>query len=158
MKFLNIAATLMLLGTFNLHGKLVIAEPRSLRRPGGTTRRRTQSAISTGHEGCPCIDESNVLSSLTERSCQTTGGSPGVMLTAEGPCVPYSYGSNQCLQHDFIHDPKCSVSADGGTNIPEYCFRPFCYVDAKSCMQFSDDRVFRSTYFPYDTGVDVVSF
>ena len=148
----------MLLGTFNLHGKLVIAEPRSLRRPGGTTRRRTQSAISTGHEGCPCIDESNVLSSLTERSCQTTGGSPGVMLTAEGPCVPYSYGSNQCLQHDFIHDPKCTMPADGGTNIPEYCFRSFCYVDAKKCMALSDDRVFRSAYFPHDTGVDVVSY
>ena len=89
-------------------------------------------------------------------------GQNGIMLTAEGPCVPYSYGSSSCLQHDFIHDPKCSLDVDGaleggGADYPAYCIHPWCYVDVQTCMQ-SDERLFRSGYFSENDGVHLVSF
>ena len=116
-----------------------------------------------GQDGCGCIDASSTLASLIERSCQTSSdGQSGIMLTAEGPCVPYSYGSSSCLQHDFIHDPKCSLDVDGalegeGADYPAYCIHPWCYVDVQTCMQ-SDERSFRSGFFSENDGVHLVSF
>ena len=104
-----------------------------------------------------------VGASLVKRSCQTSSdGQNGIMLTDEGPCVPYSYGSSSCLQHDFIHDPKCSLDVDGaleggGADYPAYCIHPWCYVDVQTCMQ-SDERLFRSGYFSENDGVHLVSF
>ena len=116
----------------------------------------TNSSSSAGAAGCPCVDETATLASLVERSCQTPDGSEGVLLTAEGPCVLPSYGSQYCLQHDLIHDPDCSLG--GGNNIiPSYCTKPWCYVDAETCTRASDERIYRSTYFPREDGVDVVS-
>ena len=116
----------------------------------------TNSSSSAGAAGCPCVDETATLASLVERACQTPDGSEGVLLTAEGPCVLPSYGSQYCLQHDLIHDPDCSLG--GGNNIiPAYCTKPWCYVDAETCTRASDERIYRSTYFPREDGVDVVS-
>mmetsp|Transcript_5441 Transcript_5441/g.13625 ORF Transcript_5441/g.13625 Transcript_5441/m.13625 type:complete len:357 (+) Transcript_5441:326-1396(+) len=106
------------------------------------------SGVSNGNEGCRCTDETNILASLTERSCQTEDGQNGVMLAAKGPCVPFSYGSSSCVKHDYMHDPKCSLGGiNGGSNYPVHCIRPWCYVDATSCMQ-SSERAFHSAFFP----------
>ncbi len=121
---------------------------------------------STGAKGCPCIDESSVLSSLDQRACQTSDGQNGVLLTTEGPCAPYTYGSSNCMPHDMLHDPKCLWTTSiagivgGGNNnavIPDYCVRNWCYVDAETCMGSSSERVYRSDYFPVGEGVDMVS-
>jgi len=87
--------------------------------------------------GCPCIDASSMLASVESRSCQSSNGETGVRLSAEGGCVPLSYGSLKCLQHDLIYDPSCSLANATETPIPAYCFRPWCYVDAESCMKDS---------------------
>ncbi|KAL7530571.1 hypothetical protein ACHAXR_003567, partial [Thalassiosira sp. AJA248-18] len=110
--------------------------------------------ISTGKEGCPCIDESDVLASLVERSCTTSDGNIGV-LGHEGPCVGYSYGSGGCLRHDLIHDPICKLTDSGEADIPNYCFRPWCFVDVTTCKQSSSDRAIRSKYFPRELGTDL---
>ena len=39
--------------------------------------------------------------------------------------------------------------------IPSYCFRPWCFVDAAICTKESQERVYRSSYFPFDSGVDL---
>ena len=106
------------------------------------------SGVSNGNEGCRCTDETNILASLTERSCQTEDGQNGVMLATKGPCVPFSYGSSSCVKHDYMHDPKCSLGGiNGGSNYPVHCIRPWCYIDATSCMQ-SSERAFHSAFFP----------
>ena len=121
----------------------------------------------TGTEGCQCLDVSDILASLTERSCQTTlGGQTGVLLTAEGPCVPHSYGSNTCQRHDLgPAQSKSEIWSKCQEMTPaqaeeqddsDYCSLPWCYVDPKSCM-LSSERVHRSIYFPHDEGVDLVS-
>ena len=113
------------------------------------------SATSTGKEGCPCINETASLASLTERSCKITTDSGqeefGVLLTAEGPCVPYSYGSSACLQHDALYDARCKDTASGD------CLQYWCYVDAPKCRRSSTERVYRSDYFSRNDGVNVVS-
>jgi len=48
-----------------------------------------------------------------------------------------------------------SSSSLGSSNIPERCFRPWCFVDAMECMGGSSERVFRSKYFPADSDVDL---
>lgn len=108
--------------------------------------------LAMGNEGCQCRDASAVFASLAgKRSCQTSDSQKGILLTAEGPCVPYSYGSNNCLQYDLIHDAQCKM-----IDPPGYCLRSWCYVDS-SCMLSSDERLYRSVYFPYYEGVDLVS-
>ena len=110
-----------------------------------------------GRGGCQCTDERDTLASLVERSCLTSNVQEnGVMLAADGACVPSSYGSGGCLRHDFMHDPKCQITSSGGKNYSDYCTRSWCYVDAKSCMQ-SSERVYRSDNFPSEVGVDLVS-
>lgn len=112
----------------------------------------------SGNEGCSCIDASSKLASVnmnTERSCQTVNGQDGVRIGAGmggGFCVPFSYGSLQCKQHDFLLDPKCNL--DTVTIIEDYCIRPWCYVDVDTCKKHSSERIFRSSYFPRDSGVD----
>ena len=74
--------------------------------------------------------------------------------------MPYSYGSNSCLQHDFLHDPKCSLDNNGiagvvdGSGFQSYCLRPWCFVDSETCMK-SSERLFRSTHFLGHEGVDL---
>ena len=109
----------------------------------------------TGNEGCPCIDTTATLASLDERSCTTTDEQHGVLLTVNGPCVPHSYGASYCLRHDLNLDPACKLTSSGEDDIPGYCIRSFCYVDARACMS-STERVYRSNYFPADSGVDMV--
>lgn len=105
---------------------------------------------STGNPGCECIDESDALASLSERSCTLDDGSPGVVLKLrEDTCFSTSYGSSACLMHDMIHDPDCKKDQDV---IPPYCVRPWCYVDLASCIKDSDEMVFRSSYFGVDSG------
>ena len=111
---------------------------------------------SIGKTGCRCTDEAAVLASRTKRSCQTLEGQNGVLLTAQGKCVPYSYGSG-CLRHDLMNDPECELKDSGEWNTPDYCLRSWCYVDAVTCRQSSSERVHRSTYFPRDSGVNLVS-
>ena len=115
------------------------------------------SIVNEGKEGCQCIDSRNTLESLVDISCLTSEGQGGVMLSAQGPCVPYSYGSGSCLRHDFIHDPKCQLllSNSSQTEYPDYCIRSWCYVEAKECM-LSDERVYSSNIFPSDEGVNLV--
>ncbi|KAL7531912.1 hypothetical protein ACHAWF_003952 [Thalassiosira exigua] len=115
-----------------------------------------QAGISTGMDGCSCIDASDILATLDDRACITTaGGQKGVMLTAEGPCVPFSYGSNVCRAYDAIYNPECETSGVMfGQNL-ELCLAPFCYVDAEACRTSSAERLYRSTYFPQNMGIDL---
>eukprot|EP00581_Thalassiosira_minuscula_P007139 CAMPEP_0183703846 /NCGR_PEP_ID=MMETSP0737-20130205/1421_1 /TAXON_ID=385413 /ORGANISM="Thalassiosira miniscula, Strain CCMP1093" /LENGTH=733 /DNA_ID=CAMNT_0025930645 /DNA_START=80 /DNA_END=2281 /DNA_ORIENTATION=+ len=125
------------------------------------------------NKGCPCIDSSGILASLPKnRRCilpnaTTTIASHddsnglfqaeknGVMLTLGGSCVPINYGSSKCLQHDLIHDPNCALDPAGERIIPAYCIRPWCYVDLASCKRNSPERVYRSSYFPFESEVDL---
>jgi hypothetical protein len=111
-------------------------------------------------EGCPCLDTTSLLSSLTDRYCTiVSSGQTGLRLTLGGSCVPFSYGASQCRQHDLLHDSSCKLDqlftdqeTSSGNNtvaniVPAYCFRAFCYVDAKTCKKYSEERVYRSGYF-----------
>ena len=119
------------------------------------SQRLTMAASSNGNAGCPCINISDKLSSLTDRSCILADGSSGVHLTLGGACVSPTYGSSACLQHEMIHDPICNYSAITSIVAPPYCFRPWCYVDVESCIKDSDERVYRSSYFDFDSEIDV---
>lgn len=107
--------------------------------------------MSTGNEGCHCINQTSFLSTLQNRGCITPDNRPGVYLTLGGSCVSYDYGSNACLQHDLLHDPKCLfVNNTSNTNnaiIPPYCFQSWCYVDASTCKRDSEEAVYKSDYF-----------
>ena len=105
--------------------------------------------------GCPCIDVSSELASLPSRSCQLSNGEIGVKMSVEIGCVPLSFGSSKCLQHDLFHNPSCSLDRASEIAIPAYCIRPWCYVDAESCMKDSHERIYRSTLFPFDSGIDL---
>jgi len=120
-------------------------------------------AIATGMEGCPCINTTTTLSTLTDRYCTLSNGQKGIQLTLGGSCVPFSYGASTCQQHDLLHDPSCKLDqlitdqttlSNNATNsnniVPPYCFRAFCFVDAKTCRKHSEERVYRSGYFGYD--------
>ena len=109
----------------------------------------------SGNVGCTCINTTGTLSSLTDRHCQLPSGNDGIQLTLGGSCVPFSYGSSQCLQHDLLHDPSCLIDKTGDHIIPAHCFRPWCYVDARTCARESEERVYRSSYFPIDSEVDI---
>ncbi|KAL7523491.1 hypothetical protein ACHAXR_000203, partial [Thalassiosira sp. AJA248-18] len=41
------------------------------------------------------------------------------------------------------------------SSTPDYCLRSWCYVDSVTCRQSSKERVYRSTYFPREEGVDL---
>lgn len=116
------------------------------------------AATKAGNQGCPCINNTGILASLTERHCLLPDGiTTGIQLTLGGSCVPFTYGSSECRRHDFLYDPRCKIS-DGelDSDIPGYyCFRPFCYVDADTCTRDSEERVFRSSYFSTDSNVDI---
>lgn len=104
--------------------------------------------LSTGNEGCNCINQTSILASLQlqNRDCTTAAGQPGVYLTLGGSCVTYDYGSSACLQHDLLHDPKCQGDLSTAV-IPPYCFQTWCFVDAKSCKMISEEDVYKSYYF-----------
>lgn len=106
----------------------------------------------SGAEGCPCIDTSQTLASLDERSCTTSDGQSGVLLEVSGPCVNYNFGSSICSPHELDVDRNCLTSSN--ESIPEYCSRSWCYVDAMTCMG-TEERVYRSQSFPADSGVDI---
>ncbi|KAL3779463.1 hypothetical protein ACHAWO_006448 [Cyclotella atomus] len=104
----------------------------------------TTTIASTGNIGCPCIDASQTLASLQKRSCITSSNSSGVLLTPESAsCVPSTYGSNSCLQHDLLHNIVCQDLDETKT----FCLRNWCYVDLQSCKLNSTERVYRSEYF-----------
>lgn len=116
------------------------------------TNEEEEQPPAVGKEGCQCLDVSAVLASLDKRSCKTSEGEEGILLTVEGPCAPHSYGSNNCLPYDLMHDPRCNTMFDS----PDiYCSRPWCYVDKSSCQFSSDERLYRSNYFPREDGVDL---
>eukprot|EP00984_Skeletonema_dohrnii_P024491 scaffold13616_cov98-Skeletonema_dohrnii-CCMP3373.AAC.2 len=102
--------------------------------------------MSTGNEGCNCINQSSVLASLQNRDCTTATGQPGVYLNLGGSCVAYDYGSSACLQHDFIHDLTCQADAST-TAVPPYCFQTWCYVDANTCKTNSEEYIYKSEHF-----------
>jgi len=109
----------------------------------------------TSIEGCPCIDASSIISPLTKRKCTSPNGENGVKFSIGGACLPYSFGSSQCLQHDLLHDPSCSLDNISKAPVEAFCFRPWCYVDAKACMKDSYERIYRSDYFSFDSGIDL---
>ena len=112
--------------------------------------------IVSATQGCPCTDESTTLSSLSGRTfCKTPKNESGLQLIAGGACFPFSFGSSMCLQHDLVHDPACQVDQAGESLIPSYCFRPWCYVNPDVCKRDSMEQVYRSSYFPFDSGVDL---
>ncbi|KAL7528450.1 hypothetical protein ACHAWF_002562 [Thalassiosira exigua] len=122
------------------------------------------AAASASDEGlqspCPCTNETAALASLVDRRCPLPGpgdGDFGVLVALGGPCVPPSYGSSRCVQHDLLHDPACRLQTEGGVPrvVPPYCFRPFCFVDPLICAKRSRARAFRSSYFPRESGVDL---
>ena len=102
--------------------------------------------MSSGNEGCNCVDQTSVLASLENRDCTTATGEPGVYLKPFSSCVPYNYGSNACLQHDLLHDPVCQGDLSS-TTVPPYCFQPWCYVNSTSCKKNSAEDIFKSEYF-----------
>mmetsp|Transcript_41160 Transcript_41160/g.86336 ORF Transcript_41160/g.86336 Transcript_41160/m.86336 type:complete len:622 (-) Transcript_41160:278-2143(-) len=109
-----------------------------------------------GSNGCTCINATDTLASLSERRCELPNGEIGIRLTiSDHQCVPFSYGSSQCLQHDLIYDPSCDVDKAAERIIDAYCLKPFCYVDVHRCRKESQERVYRSSYFPRDSGVDL---
>jgi hypothetical protein len=117
---------------------------------------RVPALNGTNIEGCPCIDVSSIISPLTSRICTLPAtGENGIKVTIDGICAPYSYGSSKCLQHDLLHDPSCSLDNIGETPIEAFCFRPWCYIDAEACMKNSYERIYRSDYFSFDSGIDL---
>lgn len=113
------------------------------------------SNTTAGADGCHCIDASETLADLVERSCTTSDGEDGVLLTVTGPCVDFTFGSSSCLPHDLDVYPPCQAGPDDV--IPAYCNLPWCYVDASSCTRDSSERVFRSTDFPHGSHAELVS-
>jgi len=109
----------------------------------------------TSIEGCPCIDASSIISPLTSRKCTLSNGENGVKFSIGGACLPYSFGSSQCLQHDLLHDPSCPLDKIGEKPVEAYCFRPWCYIDANACIKNSYERIYRSDYFSFDSGIDL---
>ena len=103
--------------------------------------------MSSGNEGCSCINQTSLLASLDNRDCITPNGLSGVYLTLGGSCVAYEYGSNACLQHDLIHDPICQGDPST-TVVPPWCMQAFCFVDASSCRKNSEEDIYKSDYFP----------
>eukprot|EP00986_Skeletonema_menzelii_P007895 scaffold3154_cov129-Skeletonema_menzelii.AAC.1 len=103
--------------------------------------------MSSGNEGCSCINQTTVLASLDNRDCTTANGLPGIYISVDGSCVAYDYGSSACLQHDLIHDPNCQGDPSTAV-VPPWCFQAWCYVDANSCKKNSEEVVFKSKYFP----------
>mmetsp|Transcript_34735 Transcript_34735/g.56767 ORF Transcript_34735/g.56767 Transcript_34735/m.56767 type:complete len:669 (+) Transcript_34735:46-2052(+) len=108
-----------------------------------------------GKEGCPCTNNTGTLASLSERYCKLPTGDDGIYLTLGGSCVPFSYGSSRCAVHDLLYDPRCKVDAAGENDIPAYCVKRFCYVDLATCKRESRERVYRSSYFPFESEVDL---
>eukprot|EP00984_Skeletonema_dohrnii_P002871 scaffold976_cov102-Skeletonema_dohrnii-CCMP3373.AAC.10 len=102
--------------------------------------------MSSGNEGCNCINQTSILASLQDRGCTTATGQPGVHLTLGGSCVAYDYGSSACLQHDLLHDPNCQGDLST-TAVPPYCFQTWCYVNANSCRKNSDEKIKKTEYF-----------
>jgi hypothetical protein len=113
------------------------------------------ASTGTGNKGCVCIVVSQQLLLAPERHCELENGDTGVQLKYGGACVSPNYGSSACLQHEMIHDPACFNVSVNQDVVPPYCFRPWCYVDAEVCMRDSLERVFRSSYFDLDSGVDI---
>ena len=103
--------------------------------------------MSSGNEGCGCINQTSVLASLDNQDCTTANGLPGVYITLGGSCLAYEYGSNTCLQHDLIQDPICQGDPSSAV-IEPYCMQTWCYVDAKSCKKNSEEDVLKSNSFP----------
>ena len=111
---------------------------------------------STGNAGCPCINVTDALFSLTDRSCEMQQNGTGIHLHRGDACVSPTYGSDFCLQHDMIHDPACAPElVSKGEVVSPYCFRSWCYVDLESCTKDSDERVYRSYYFDDESGIDI---
>eukprot|EP00956_Cyclotella_meneghiniana_P012087 scaffold17153_cov65-Cyclotella_meneghiniana.AAC.2 len=110
----------------------------------------------TGNSGCPCINTTNTLLQVQDRECTLQDGSRGVYAGSGQMCVEPSYGSSFCKQHDLISDPDCSLTDNNLDEhlIPQYCSRPWCYVDLQQCKK-SKEIIYRSSYFDTDTGVDV---
>ena len=104
--------------------------------------------MSSGNEGCSCINQTSILASLLDnRDCTTANGLPGVYLTLGVSCVAYDYGSSACLQHDLVHDPNCQGDPSTAV-VPPWCFQAWCYVDANSCKKNSEEDMYKSEYFP----------
>ncbi|KAL7528210.1 hypothetical protein ACHAXR_003461, partial [Thalassiosira sp. AJA248-18] len=116
-----------------------------------------QPSARNGKQGCPCLNTTSTLASLPNRQCQLPTGETGVHLTLGGSCVPFTYGSSTCLQHDRLYDPICHEDQEhlGESIIPAYCFRPWCYVDVSACMKESEEQVYRSGYFSHESEVDL---
>lgn len=118
----------------------------------------TMAIVGTGNVGCPCINQTLTLAAMSDRHCKlpnTVDGFGIQLTTTGGSCVPFSYGSSRCIQHDILYDPNCNVGDAGDNVIPAYCVRPWCYVDLTMCKKDSDERLFRSSYFPAEAGLDV---
>jgi len=114
--------------------------------------------VGTGNAGCPCINQTLTLAAMSDRQCKlpnTVDGFGIQLTTTDSSCVPFSYGSSRCVQHDILYDPNCNLGDAGDKIIPAYCVRPWCYVDLAMCKKDSDERLFRSSYFPVEEGVDL---
>jgi len=136
----------------------ILSENSSTVRNHSSSNHATNTAtINNGEVGCQCINATNILSSLIDRSCTITTTSSsgqqqnenGILLTVNGPCVKYNFGSNVCLPHDMM------VESSPNCGIPERCYRRWCYVNAMECMEASSERVYRSNYFPAGSDVDL---
>ncbi|KAL7532059.1 hypothetical protein ACHAWF_003999 [Thalassiosira exigua] len=63
-------------------------------------------------------------------------------------CVPLTYGSSPCQQHDLINDPACAIELAGQYQVPPlYCFRAWCFVYPDACKRNSEEVLYGSYYF-----------
>ena len=113
--------------------------------------------VTSASTGCPCINTTDTLLQVQDRECKLQDGSRGVYAGNGRMCVAPSYGSSICKQHDLISDPDCSITENDLDTyvIPQYCTRPWCYVDLEQCKVESQDIIYRSSYFDVDTDVDL---
>ena len=147
--------------------------------PGCGCIDETQSILDAIHNSSLTGDEPS--NHISHRSCQLPekfGNGEGMQATPN-LCVPMTYGSSKCIQvglrrgsdckthwipsltatfrgnkHDYFMDPRCQVDASS-QNAPAYCFRPWCFVDARSCARSSKEAIYRSAYFDYTSGIDL---
>ena len=101
-----------------------------------------------GLEGCPCIDVSANLASVNLPSCNTaTNNETGIQLLPGGACFPHSWGSSQCLQHDLVHDPACSLDQAGKAVIPSKLYSLFLHFRFGVLVQQHHQKKFTHLIF-----------
>jgi len=120
---------------------------------------------------CPCIDVSSVFIPASNCIVENTDDESGLFLYKsstddKSSCIPVTYGSSSCMQHDMSRNPLClvdnyNISNQDAVLLPEFCRESWCYVDSTLCRDSSESfmrtDIFRdlleanSLYYSYST-------